>query len=143
MHTKRIILIALLVLAAVGSGIFATRLSYSPPLTDMLRTCIDSFKPEPRRDTCLKIAVQLLLSRVSTEDLMGYIVASTTPEAIVGRCHEIAHVIGQESLIRNGSLDDTLASCTPQCAFGCTHGVIAAEVARSYGETYPGDGIEH
>ncbi len=143
MLNRRYIFAALLVLLAMGAGMLTAKITHSPTIADALRVCVDRLEPGPTRDACLKKAVRTLLSQVSTEELMQYIVASTTPQAIVGRCHEFAHVIGQEALIKSGSLDETLAACTSQCAYGCTHGVIAAEVARTYGAEYPGEEIEH
>lgn len=137
---KRAVLIAVAVLLlAVTSGFVVSRIDLAPSISESLSACFNT----EVSDACLKSTARSLLTRMSTQELMDYIVASTSPAMIVGQCHVISHAIGQETYIKSGSLEDTLAACTSQCAYGCTHGAIAAEVAHELGETYPGEEVEH
>lgn len=99
-----------------------------------------TFNPD---DRCLKKSVDTLLETYSTSELMSYIVASTAPYAIISNCHDVAHVIGQETFIKSGNMEVALNQCSGKCNYGCTHGVIAAGVAKSFGAKYLDEDIAH
>ena len=94
-------------------------------------------------DSCLKTSARFLLSKTSPASLMHYIIATTSPNLIVSNCHIIAHAIGEESLIQEGSLEGALSKCTQECSYGCVHGAIAEQVAQTLGETYPDEDLAH
>ncbi len=128
------------VLAVVSALLFA---HFRPPQTIDERLGVCFGRSPAKSQTCLKSAVRSLLTEYSTKELMVHIVATSSPQSTTSRCHTVSHMIGEETLIKTGSLEQTLASCTAQCSYGCTHGAVAAEVARSFGEEYPGEEIAH
>lgn len=94
-------------------------------------------------DECLKKSVNSLLEDYSTVDLMNYIVATTTPYGVTNYCHAAAHIIGQETFIKTGDVEQAVGACSRNCNYGCVHGVIAAGVAKDLGTKYLDEDIVH
>lgn len=132
-------IVAAVVLVATVHG---ARSADTTVLTDSLTSCFETHDSTVI-DACLKKTVRDLVKISTTKDLMDFIVATTTPTAVSSQCHLVAHAIGEETLIKTGSLEDTLTACTPACGYGCEHGAIAAQVAKEFGEVYPGEELAH
>jgi hypothetical protein len=110
--------------------------------------CLPDWKNNNRRhnDECLKKTIDQLFERYSTQDLLRYIHASSTPPEITGFCHGIAHDIGRVTYQKLGTMEKSLAACSDErnvCRNGCAHGVIASAVADELGELYIGEDIVH
>jgi hypothetical protein len=110
----------------------------------MLNNCFsDASVMGGPNDECLKKSVETLLQTYSTKDLMNYVVASTSPNAVITYCHDAAHIIGEEAFIETGSVESAIRQCSRQCNLGCIHGVIAAAVAKDMGQKYLNEDIAH
>jgi hypothetical protein len=148
MRMRLFMLGAFLLLVTLGIT-FALLYRYhneSPQLSSLLNcfptasTTSPLYRPE---EECLKESVASLLETHTTKDLMNYIVATTTPFTVTRYCHEVAHVIGEETFIKSGDLKTALSECSRQCEVGCIHGVIAADVAKELGGKYLTEDIAH
>lgn len=144
MKYGRVVIFGIILMCAIAMYAYASRHSTNDfaGIETTLQECLAG-ENSAVIDSCLKSNIASLLSQTSAASLMHYVVATTTPQKIVSQCHIIAHVIGEETLIDDGTLEGALARCSNECNYGCVHGAIAAEVARSFGETYPGEDIAH
>jgi|GEM_PF-1797325 hypothetical protein len=84
-------------------------------------------------ESCLASTIRALLNTHTTGELLKYVTASTSPAIVTQNCHEIAHVIGEETFAKAGDLQTALQQCTPACSRGCIHGVTAASVTATLG----------
>jgi hypothetical protein len=92
---------------------------------------------------CLDTTIQNLLKTHTTQELMNYVVASTTPSVVVNDCHPIGHVVGEMTYKKYGSMEQALSQCSNNCRSACTHGVIGEGVLEQMGEGYSDDDIAH
>ena len=143
--TRKNVFIVLLTLTTVSVLLFVWRHTWFQgelvPFAE-ISSCVIA-KNDTAYATCLRQKIDTLLQRASTKEIMGYLVASTSPGVVRGHCHEIAHVLGQETFARSSSLENALFQCTGQCRQGCTHGVIGAAVEKELGETYNDEDVAH
>src|ERR1043166_2044766 len=96
------------------------------------------------RNSCLQTAISNALATHSPAEVLSFSdAAASHPATLVAHCHEIAHVVGAQTLQKNGNLEQTLAACPRLCNDGCTHGAVEAEVVKELGEKYSEDDITH
>lgn len=138
----QVVVIGAVILLGIAGALILTQSRRSELST--LEKCFSRELPREGIDAaCLKNTVTTLLSSHTTKEMMEFIVASSSPDTIKVACHQIAHIIGEETFIQSGSLEKTLSLCTNACNLGCIHGSIAADVAQELGETYIDEDIAH
>ena len=92
---------------------------------------------------CLKRTVHTLSGVFSTKELLAYTIETTSPETIVNDCHEIGHIIGEETYRNSSSLENALAKCSNACRGACTHGVVGEAVIADIGQEFPDEDLAH
>ncbi len=110
---------------------------------DSIAVCMRSSNEPTGIAQCLKRVVPNLLQRHTTQELMSYIVATSTPAAVTDQCHAIGHIIGEYTYEKNHSLEHTLSACTNSCRYSCKHGAIGASVIDELGISYDDEDVAH
>lgn len=137
-----IALSCILIGVLAGLGVQAYRAMTHAPLST-IGSCMQASSDPTAMARCLHTAIPLVLKSHSTQEVMTYIVASSTPSAVVEQCHAIGHMVGEYSYEQNHSLEATLSQCTNSCRYGCKHGAIAAAVLNEMGIAYDEEDIAH
>src|ERR1700722_13675312 len=111
-----------ILLGLVGIGLVHARSTDVPP--QAIADCFSAGTAKySNLESCLQGTIGASLLTHSTGDLMGYIIASSSPAVVTQNCHEIAHVIGEQTYKKVSNLQDALGECTNECNYGCVHGV--------------------
>jgi hypothetical protein len=145
MYTNRLFLLKVCVgVLLVLFGAFCVYSILPSPRLENLATCFKENIPEDVPDVlCLQDTVKKLLTVYSTREVLNYAIASSSPSDVVRNCHDIGHIVGEETLRRTNSLEDTLARCNNRCLYSCIHGAIGAAVFKEVGESDPREDIAH
>jgi hypothetical protein len=72
------------------------------------------------RNMCLTRVVTTMLGNKNSREFMRE-VESALP---LGRCHDVAHIVGKHLYTTLGKVDDVLSECSSSCRSGCLHGYL-------------------
>lgn len=125
-------------LSALGTSIFKnqkteTRNALTQNIASILQGCEES--EAAKTIGCWRRDFRSLLQESGLRQIMEVLEEASYESGIVGgttnvTCHDIAHVIGEESARVEGSVGKALAQCTRACGFGCFHGVFLGGLKR-------------
>src|SRR4051812_24519835 len=94
----------LIVLAGIASFLFLRSQHTALSSLDSCFPSASAVNNSGPDDECLKSRVDSLLQSHSAKELMGYVIASTSPYMVTSYCHDAAHIIGEETFIRSSSV---------------------------------------
>lgn len=123
------------ILCVILAGITAFQYSHKSKLSpEKLLSCFASSDDLYRTDGyCLERIVKELMHVYSTDDLLAYIEAPSTPIRIRTFNHTIAHFIGKQIFLNTGSIEAALEQCEKDSRYGCLHGAVGAAAAKDLG----------
>ncbi|HUO50658.1 MAG TPA: hypothetical protein VMU25_03820 [Candidatus Paceibacterota bacterium] len=134
--------VVVLLIAATVFVIWQRPHSSRLSVANELASCVSGATDNTQIISCSREKIAGLLTQYSTAELMTNISTGTLP-AFFNGCHQVSHLVGEETYKKAGNLENALAQCTNACSFGCIHGAVGAAVADILGTEYPDEDIAH
>ncbi|MEK7560757.1 MAG: hypothetical protein AAB539_02260 [Patescibacteria group bacterium] len=84
---------------------------------------------------CLEDTVKQLMKTYPSDEIVKYVIASSTPLVLHIYAHPIAHFMGKQLYLKTGSVETALRECArgPYYGYGCVHGTIGAAIVKEMG----------
>ncbi len=114
-----------------------------------LLACFDQKKSpllsDAQTGACLHAVISHMMKKNTPREILSLTAVNTDSKSYVltQHCHQVAHVVGQETVKRTGNLEEALDECPSDCFNGCTHGAIGQAVLSELKQDYAEEDIAH